>query len=197
MIRINLLPFRAARKRENIRQQVSIFVLLLICFILGLSYYSIYLDKKIKGVKNQITVVENEIARYKEKAKRVNEIKIAISTYEKKVNVIKALKNRRREVIILLDSITSLIIPEEMWLTNLTMSGAAVTINGVAFDQKTVADFMTNIEKSPLFAKNVSLNNLTMNTTTNGVAVQNFALSCTKVITPTEEKPNTEEKPKK
>jgi type IV pilus assembly protein PilN len=26
MIRINLLPFRAARKRENIRRQISVYI---------------------------------------------------------------------------------------------------------------------------------------------------------------------------
>ena len=67
MIRINLLPFRAARRRENIRQQVSVFVLLIIFLILGLSYYSIHLDKKIKIIQNEIVRVENEIALYKEK----------------------------------------------------------------------------------------------------------------------------------
>ncbi|MCD4742203.1 MAG: pilus assembly protein PilN, partial [Desulfobacteraceae bacterium] len=75
-----LLPFRAARRRENIRQQVSIFVLLIICLILGLSYYSILLDKKIDRIKNQIVMVDKDIARYKEKANKVNVIKKAIST---------------------------------------------------------------------------------------------------------------------
>ncbi len=178
MIRINLLPFRAARRRENIRREVSIFVLLIIFFILGLSYYGMHLDKKIKRIGNQIKNVENESNKYKAKSKRVNEIKNEISIYEKKVSVIKSLKNRRREIVILLDSMTALIIPEKMWLTSLQINKNNVTITGTAFDQKTVAEFMTNLQTSQLFTKDVKLNNLSMKTIANKIGVQNFALSC-------------------
>ena len=189
MIRINLLPFRAARKREDIRQQVSIFVLLIIFLILGLSYYSIHLDKKITKITNEITQVNNEIALYKEKAKRVNEIRAAIAIYEKKVDTIKSLKSRRREVIVLLDNTTELIIPEKMWLTSLKINKTTVEMSGIAFDQKTVADFMTKIGESPLFDKDVRLNNLKMDSIENETAVQNFTLSCTKTVKQTEKKP--------
>ena len=40
MIRINLLPFRAARKKENIRRQVSIFLLSLAFLLIILFYYN-------------------------------------------------------------------------------------------------------------------------------------------------------------
>ena len=188
MIRINLLPFRAARRRENIRREVSIFILLIIFLILGLSYYGIILDKKITKLGSQIATVEKEITRYKAKANRVNQIKKEISTYEKKVNIIKSLKNRRREVVTLLDNMTTLVIPEKMWLTSLQINKAVVTITGIAFDQKTVADFMTRLATSQLFTKDVKLNNLTMKTITNGIVVQNFSLSCQKTVIKTEKK---------
>ncbi len=180
MIRINLLPFRAARRRENIRREVSIFVLLFITLILGLSYYGMHLDKKITRFTNQIKSVENEVALYKEKAKRANEIKEAMTIFEKKVGTIKSLKSRRREAIVLLESMTELIIPEKMWLTSLNINKTTVKISGLSFDQKTVADFMTRIENSPLFQKDVLLNELTMNMIADEIAVQSFTLSCTK-----------------
>ncbi len=182
MIRINLLPFRAARRRENIRREVSIFVLLIIFLILGLSYYGIQLEKKISTLGNQIKIVESGINKYKEKANRVNKIKNEIQAYRKKVDIIKSLKNRRKEIVILLDSMTALVIPEKMWLTNLQINKGSVIVAGTAFDQKTVAEFMTNIETSPLFTKNVKLNNLSMKTTANGIVVQNFALNCRRAV---------------
>ncbi|MCK5542703.1 MAG: PilN domain-containing protein [Desulfobacterales bacterium] len=188
MIRINLLPFRAARRRENIRKEVSIFTLLIIFLILGLSYYGIHLDKKITNLGNEIAVVENEIALYKEKANRVNEIKKAISIYEKKVATIKSLKNRRREVVTLLDNMTTLVIPEKMWLTSLQIDATIVSITGIAFDQKTVADFMTNLGTSPFFAKDVKLNNLKMQKIANEIVAQNFDLSCNKTVIKTKKK---------
>ncbi len=183
MIRINLLPFRAARRRENIRKEVSIFILLIIFLVLGLSYYGLHLDKKIETLGNEIKRVENDIARYKAKAQRVNEIKKEISTYEKKVHTIKSLKSRRREMVVLLDNMTNLVLPEKMWLTSLQINQSTVNITGVAFDQKTVADFMTNLETSPLFHKDVKLNNLTLRTIGKRITVQNFALSCRRNLT--------------
>ncbi len=182
MIRINLLPFRAARRRENIRREVSIFVLLIICLALVLSWFGMQLDKKITRIANEVQSVEKEIAQYKEKAKRVNEIKEALIIFEKKVDTIKSLKTRRREAIVLLASMTELIIPEKIWLTSLNINKTNVKITGAAFDQKTVADFMTKIEKSPLFEKDILLNELTMDTIDNGIAVQKFTLSCTKTF---------------
>ena len=127
-------------------------------------------------------MVETDIARYKEKANKVNVIKKAISTYKKKVAIIKALKNRRREIIVLLDNMTDLIIPDRMWLTGLQIDRNSVDISGTAFDQKTVADFMTKIEKSQFFTKNVKLNSLKLSTS-NGLTVQKFALTCTRTGT--------------
>jgi type IV pilus assembly protein PilN len=40
MIRINLLPFRAARKKENIRRQLSIYVLSVVCLLLLMGLFS-------------------------------------------------------------------------------------------------------------------------------------------------------------
>ena len=181
MIRINLLPFRAARHRENIRRQVSIFVLLTICLILGLSWYSIILDKKITNTKNVISNVDKEIAKYKKDAQRVVQIRKKIAVYKKKIGTIKALKKQRRETIELLDEMTTLIIPKKMWLTNLSANHHTVSIKGVAFDQKTVADFMTRIEKSSLFKKNVVLRSLDRGAVGKNV-IQKFSLTCIKKI---------------
>ena len=188
MIRINLLPFRAARKRENIRQQVSIFILLIIFLVLGLSYYSILLDKKIKTIQSKIVSVEQKIAKVKKDALRVNQIKKAISVYKKKVKTIQSLKRRRREIIVLLDNMTELIIPERMWLGNLNIKRNKVVISGTAFDQKIVADFMTKLEESPLFKKDVKLNSLTLSKLGTGITVQKFSLTCIRTAIQTKEK---------
>ena len=54
MIRINLLPFRKARKKENVRQQISIFILVVIFLTLGMSYFALALNRKIQNLDNRI-----------------------------------------------------------------------------------------------------------------------------------------------
>ena len=64
MIRINLLPFRAARKKENVRRQISIFLLSFALIIIAVVYWNIWLGNKIIKLKarNQDTVTQ--IAKY-------------------------------------------------------------------------------------------------------------------------------------
>ena len=64
MIRINLLPFRAARKKENIRRQVSIFFLSFFLVVMALVYYHISLGNKILSLKAKIETTKKEVAKY-------------------------------------------------------------------------------------------------------------------------------------
>lgn len=152
MIRINLLPFRAARAKENIRRQVSIFMLLLVFVLLVLWYTIILVDQKAAALEQDIAHVKQEISLYKAKADRVTEIQKALKILDQKLAVVANLKAMRREPVVLMESMPQLIIPERMWITSLQAANTTVTLKGVAFDNKTVADFMNNIESSPIFS---------------------------------------------
>ena len=64
MIRINLLPFRAARKKENIRRQVSIFVLSLVFLLIIFFYYNFSLSNKVDSLNANIKNTKTELAKY-------------------------------------------------------------------------------------------------------------------------------------
>lgn len=161
MIRINLLPFRAARAKENIRRQVSVFLLLLVFVSLAMVYVTMFVDKKIKRLDEGITQLNTQIKDYKAKADEVMAIEKELEILEKKLSVVYSLESMRKDPVILLEAMTRLVVPEQMWLTYLQTSDAVVTLRGVAFDNRTVADFMTNLEKSSLF-KSVDLQTLQM-----------------------------------
>jgi type IV pilus assembly protein PilN len=181
MIRINLLPFRAARRKENIRRQVSVFVLMIVLFVLGLAYYTIHLDKKKDLIRSDISGVKSQIALYKEKADKVTRIKKNLAVLERKLAIVRSLELKRREPVELLDGMTSLVVPKRMWLTSLKTGASTVTLNGIAFDNKTVADFMTRLEASPLFI-NVDLKNLKSKTVDKTIQMKEFELICQKTI---------------
>ena len=46
---------------------------------------------------------------------------------------------------------SELTIKDQIWLTSLSTGGATVRVKGVAMDERTVADFMTKLEKSGIF----------------------------------------------
>jgi type IV pilus assembly protein PilN len=156
MIRINLLPFRAARKKENIRRQISIFVLTFLFTAVTLVYYNGTLNDKISELENEITAKKAELASYQKAIREIQAIKKRLGDLQNKTRIINQLNTNRAWPLSFLDSINDLIMEKRMWLTNLSMRGSSISIQGIALDNKTVADFMTRLEQSKIYS-NVNL----------------------------------------
>jgi len=159
MIRINLLPFRAARKKENIRRQVSVFLLTFLFITVALFYYNSSLSGQIETLNTSKENKKKEIKKYNKVNSEIKEIKKKLNLMNKKMDIVKKIGENRKEPVILLDTMTKMIIPKRMWLTKFSAIEDTVTINGIALDNKTVADFMTRLQTSKLFTS-VKLKNL-------------------------------------
>jgi type IV pilus assembly protein PilN len=182
MIRINLLPFRKARKKENVRQQVSVFVLVLIFLILGMSYLALTLNRKIENLDSRIKTSTQQLSELTVLTKEIDEIKKKLDTIKKKTVVIKNLERNRKSSVVLLDTMTNMVIPGRMWFTSLSDISESVEINGLALDNKTVADFMIKLEGSKLFS-GVNLKTLKQQAIKD-VILKNFEISCRKIAKP-------------
>jgi type IV pilus assembly protein PilN len=151
MIRINLLPFRAARKKENIRRQVSIFLLSLAFMLIILFYFNFSLSSKIGNLNTKIKETQTELDKYAKINKEIEEIKKKLDNLKKKMAVMDTLEANRFAPIRLMDTMTQVVVPKRMWFTNMQYKGEKFSINGVALDNTTVADFMIRLENSGLF----------------------------------------------
>ena len=190
MIRINLLPFRLARKKENIRRQVSVFLLSFVLICLVLIWYSLSMDSEITHTRNEIKSVKSQIALYKEKADRVTTLKAKLNRLKEKLTIVASLQTRKNEQQILLEELADRVVKERMWLENLTANAQQVVLKGVAFDNPTIADFMRNLEACPLFS-GVDLKRSVNRTFKDNVDLKTFEVVCTKI------KPKTPEPRKK
>ena len=188
MIRINLLPFRAARKKENIRRQVSIFALSLAFLLIILFYFNAKLNSKIGNLDANIKNTKTELEKYNKINKEIAEIKKQLNNLKKKMAVMETLEANRFEPTRLLDTMTQAIVPKRMWFTGLQSGDNKVTINGIAVDNKTVADFMVRLEQCGLF-KEVDLKTLKSKKVQNA-DFKNFQITCTKkpLINPSNDK---------
>ena len=146
MIRINLLPFRAARKKENVRRQVSVFLLSFAFIIIAVVYWNIWLSGRINKLtaRNKETVAQ--IAKYEKINNEIAQIKKTLSNLEQKIKVIETLEGGRKDVVNLMESMTELVVKERMWFTSMDVQGNNIAISGIALDEKTIADFMKNLE---------------------------------------------------
>ena len=180
MIKVNLLPYRAARKKENIRLQVSTFFLSIIFVTLSMYYYNISLNNKIDAYNVKIENIKNKIAKYNKTIKEITGIKKRLDILNKKTGAIKNLELDSKEPVRILDTMTFMVIPKRMWFTFLEAKKEVVTIKGFALDNKTVADFMTRLEGSKLF-DSVNLMNLKQETYNKYTNLKGFVISCNKM----------------
>ncbi|MFO7739427.1 MAG: PilN domain-containing protein [Desulfatiglandaceae bacterium] len=148
MIRINLLPFRAARKKENIRKQISIYALSVVCLALLMGYVFLDLNRKISALEVERDSKKRELAAYAETTKRITEIKRKIAEITTKLDVIKDLEKKKTGPVLLLDELAMAVPKEKLWLSSLTESKGILTLAGTAMDNDTVALFMTELEKA-------------------------------------------------
>ncbi|MBW1724096.1 MAG: PilN domain-containing protein [Deltaproteobacteria bacterium] len=197
MIRINLLPYRAAQKKENIRRQISIFVLAVIMVVGTLVYYNISLNNDIDALNTQIKNTKSMLARLEKQAKKVDEIKKAFNTLKQKTDVIKNLETNRKIAVQLLDNMTTLVAEKvsasqsetsadsdskpvkRLWFTNFQENKDKINLQGIALDNKTIADFMSRLEASNLFM-NVNLKTIKQQKV-NELNLKNFEIICTRI----------------
>lgn len=180
MIRINLLPFRAARTKENIRRQVSIFFLLLFSVTMMMAYGNSILNSKIERLDSRVKNTRKQVDLYKKQAREVDDIKKKLTVLTKKMDTIDTLEVNRKEPVRILDAMTKMVIAKRMWLTSFDSQENVVDIKGVALDNKTVADFMTRLEESPLFT-GVNLKTLKQTKEHKTSPLKNFEIICSKV----------------
>lgn len=197
MIRINLLPFRAARKKENVRRQVSIVLLSLFLVILLMIYFNLSLKNKIEALDAKVESTKKQIALVEKQAKEVDRIKKEFDKLNKKIEVIKNLETTRKASVHLLDNMTKMVVektsisefdisegkdikPEKrLWFTNFSAKGNNINIKGIALDNKTVADFMTRLEISGIY-KDVNLRTLRLQVV-NKLKLKGFEITCKRV----------------
>ena len=179
MIRINLLPFRLARKKENIRRQVSVFLLSIVLIMVALVWLTLSVDSKISRTKQKIEVVKAESLRFKKQADRVTELKKKLKALNDKLKVVESLKTYRDEQQVLLEDLAERIVKTRMWLTSIKSDRQSVLLKGVAFDNPTIADFMRNLEKSSLF-NSVDLKRSKVKTFQKNAKLKEFEMLCQK-----------------
>ena len=178
MIKINLLPFRAARIKENIRRQVTIYALSIIFLILVVSYYSIDFNKKIKSLKQDQDAKEKELTSYKDTTTKIRDLEQTKKEVDVKLDKINELKKVKTGPVRLLDDIAMSVPKDRLWLTALKENKGTLVLQGTAMDNETVADFMNRL-KGTESVKSVKLVRTKQKKITElNLNLKDFALKC-------------------
>lgn len=151
MIRINLLPVRAARKKEEVQRQLLLFSVFLIAVIaIGVIVYQAN-RASLSTVQASNQQLEAEIADLKKIIGEVDEYKKQQALLEKKLEVIRQLKANKTGPVHMLDEL-AIRIPEKLWLESVEEASGKVTLRGVSINNEVIATFMNKLEDSDYFA---------------------------------------------
>lgn len=175
MIHINLLPVRAAQKKEKLRSQLTIFFLCILLVLIGCG--ALYAQKVIliNDTKDEIAVINKKNNALKKKIGQVRNFEKKKAELEKKLNVLKSLKAGKSGPVHLLDELSSAL-PDKLWLTKFSEKGGSIALSGVADSESTVAQFMKKLDASAYY-QNVELK-ITEQKKFGEKKMQKFTLSC-------------------
>ncbi|HDS15682.1 MAG TPA: hypothetical protein ENN66_03555 [Proteobacteria bacterium] len=152
MIKINLLPFRAERRREFVRKQLSIMALSLILAlaVMGILYFQIH--SRVTRTRATLTKTNQQIKALEPIVKKIEFYKKQKEDLGKKISVIIELdRNRPAPVVILADLNRQR--PEKLWFISLKENAGVLSLSGVAIDHETIVSFLENLKLSPLLKK--------------------------------------------
>ena len=175
MIRINLLPVRAAQKKEHLRSQIAILVLSVILSIAACAAVYASLSVKVSGVKEDIKTKQDEVVRLKKAIGEVGRFKKLQEELRGKLDVLDELKAKRSGPVRLLDELSNAM-PDKVWIQSFKEKGGKISIAGLGLNEETVAEFLQRIEASPYY-KGVELKVIEQKKQ-GGRTVQKFSIDC-------------------
>jgi type IV pilus assembly protein PilN len=180
MIKINLLLARKEKKKVGLRKEFIVLILSVVLLLAVLALVQWRLEKEKGDTLTQISNTKKEIAYYKSLTTEVVKAKEAQKTLQDKLNVIISLRKQKGGPAKVLDEL-SIDKPEKIHLESLKKEGSKLGIEGIALDDETIANFMTNLRKSKLF-KNIDLI-VSEQVEQSKIKLKRFILSCEIILT--------------
>jgi type IV pilus assembly protein PilN len=175
MIKINLLPVRATKKKESAKQQVYIFAIALAVYVgLGFLLFS-YEMVKIKATNDDIKRSTQELQHLKTVIGEIDNIKKLKDEVTKKLDILNRLRKEKTGPAIRLAKLSDAA-PEKVWLTKYAETGAKVSISGVALNEDLIASFMRNLQATDDFIDVELL--VSEQKEINGIKLKRFDITC-------------------
>lgn len=162
MIKINLLPVKAARKHGSAKQELALAGIGIFVVVLGLYAWHLSTTSKINDMNERIQSVNQEIARLKQDVVRVEEFKQKNQTLESKIKVIEDLQKSRIGPAKLMDDVATILnTQEKVWLKKFTEADGSLVMEGSAMEHENISEFQLALERDSKLIKDVKLVNVT------------------------------------
>lgn len=159
MIRINLL----AEKEDNTvlyTLQGIVYIVIMIGTLAGVTWWHAGIENEVGKLSEEKKYYTARKAELKDLEDKLNALEDKKALLKRKLMAIATLKAKRHGPVHILDDVNKAL-PANSWLKSVGELGSSITIEGVALDTQTVAEFMQNLEISP-YIRNVDLDHTKM-----------------------------------
>lgn len=150
MVRINLLPVKVSKKKEAGKQQLVLFLVVLLGGIVGNWMYHESRASALADVKRRLAKTNADIATLDKIIGQVREITAQQEQLKKKLATLDTLKRGRSGPVRMLDELSGLT-PRRLWLQSVIEKKSSMTIQGSAVTIDDVSQFITALKGSTYF----------------------------------------------
>jgi len=156
MIRINLLPREEkAQRRAPVSfkaGELLIPVAVVVAALLVMLGTSLSQGARVTSLQKSIDQVDAESRALAPQIERVNRLAQERAELDLRLGIIAKLEKGRTLSVEMLDELARCV-PDHMWLTQAAQdAGTSVSLEGVTMSNLVVSDFMSRLERSPMFA---------------------------------------------
>lgn len=181
MIRINLLPYRAARRRGQILKYLLVaLVSLLLTGMALLASYS-WSSMELADAKGSLQNLQDRNKALRVKIGELSQFKEVQVEVQKKLDLVDKLQGGRFRSLESLHALAQAI-PKNVWLTQITDNGGTISISGRGESNRAVSSFMRALEEQKVFS-GVRLQ-VIKREGVGGVALRSFSLTMNRVEAP-------------
>lgn len=151
MIRINLLPIKQLKRRQQNRAHFFTWIGSFVIVVLVVLALFGVMSKQVTAKINEKNALNRKKAEYDSTIKLINAIKADKEVIETQIQTVRTLKKGSQVAVHLLDEIARVIPNERMWIKTLDVTNNVLSISGVALDNATIANYMNTMDASKFF----------------------------------------------
>jgi type IV pilus assembly protein PilN len=148
MMRINLLPHRAERRKARQFQFIALEVISLVVGALAVGFVHLAIDSKISYQERRNQYLNHEIANLDKQISEIKKLREQTQALLARKTVVENLQSTRSDVVHLLDQMLR-ILPDSVYLRSLKQNGNKIELVGYAQSNARVSTLMRAIEDSP------------------------------------------------
>lgn len=148
MAHINLLPWRAERRKQREREFFMQLGAAFVAALLVLIVWGWWMGQRIDNQNDRNAYLQSEIKNVNERIAKIKDLERVRDKLLARKQIIEQLQANRSQMVHLFDELVKTI-PASSRLTGLKQTGNSMTLDGVAQSNASVAEYMRNIEASP------------------------------------------------